>query len=74
MITPHETQLLKDEMRQDMMEEAYTESILYNNLDYCIEHHLRDIPLKLERLSNDLSKYGHELAVDELLDYLKGIL
>ena len=71
--TEDEMREFKEEMRQEMKEDAYYEKLMYSDEDYAIDQYLVEIQEAegiLRKVSNKLSRYGHSISTKELLDLI----
>ena len=62
----------KMERQLEDMKDACHEELLHNNLEYAIDHlGLPEVMTTLENVSIQLSKYGHEICVKQLINRLE---
>lgn len=72
-MTTEEMNEIKDDMRQEMLQESKQEERIRNDIDYAISCHEVELQEAYETLigiSNKLSKYGYEITARDLLEYV----
>jgi hypothetical protein len=71
--TEEELREFKEDMRQEFLEDARHEQLMYSDEDYAIDQYLVEIQEAegiLRKVSDKLSRYGHSISTKELLDLI----
>lgn len=70
--TEEEIREFKEEVRQEMKENAYCEKLMYEDEEYAVkqfEDEILEATKILENISTKLATHGHELTMSDLINY-----